>query len=194
MDFRRAIAPMADQEITLTIERDSQTIAVPVTLQAAPENSGKKLGVLGVDFEILELKSPTCLQAISDGIALTNTLIVGVFKAFISIFAKRDISSMGGPVQIISATVHGASKSFGVLLIILALISVNLAIFNLVPLPILDGGQMLYVTIEAIIRRPLPLKIREYIHMASWLFILALVLYLSAQDIYRLVKHWFVKA
>ena len=85
--------------------------------------------------------------------------------------------------MVIGQTIKGAQKGFKIFLLFLAFISINLAVLNLFPLPILDGGQILFVTIEAIIGRPIPLKIREYIHLGSWLLVLGLILYLTAKDI-----------
>jgi regulator of sigma E protease len=57
----------------------------------------------------------------------------------------------------------------------------------------LDGGQILFSLIEAIIRRPIPIKIKEYIHMASWLLILLLLIYLSFNDIIKIVAPYIDK-
>ena len=103
-------------------------------------------------------------------------------------FYKRDLKGVGGPVVIISMLTKGATTSLKIFLILLAIISINLAILNLIPLPILDGGQLLFYTIEAIIRRPLPVKVREYIHIASWLIVLGLILYLSVFDLARIAS------
>ena len=88
---------------------------------------------------------------------------------------------------------EGFKQSFSIFLLLLAIISINIAILQLIPLPILDGGQLLYYTIEAIIRRPISIKVREYIHIASWLLVLGLILYLSAKDIYKMAKPLFDK-
>jgi regulator of sigma E protease len=182
------IAPLANQETTITVERGGQEMVIPITLGARKDASGKEVGTLGVTFEMAKTAGESFSEAIKKGIALTNSYILGTIRGFKNIFFKGEVSGVQGPVAIISLIMEGISQSFGVFLLLLALISVNLAIFNLIPLPILDGGQILYYTIEAIIGRPIPNKIREYIHIGSWLLVLALILYLSAQDIYRLIK------
>ena len=91
-------------------------------------------------------------------------------------------------MALISMLSQGATSSFKIFLLLLVIISINLAILNLIPLPILDGGQLLFYTIEAIVGRPLPLKVREYIFIASWLLILTLILYLSVQDVGRIAS------
>ncbi len=182
------IAPLANQETTITVERGGQEVVLPIKLGTKKDATGKEVGSLGVTFEMAKTPGESLSGAITKGIALTNSYILGTIRGFKNIFFKGEVSGVQGPVAIISLIMEGISQSFGVFLLLLALISVNLAIFNLIPLPILDGGQILYYTIEAIIGRPIPNKIREYIHIGSWLLVLALILYLSAQDIYRLVK------
>ena len=76
------------------------------------------------------------------------------------------------------------------LFIFLAIISINLAVINLLPIGALDGGQLLFETIEAIIRRKIPEVVRFSINLASWFFILGLIIFLSYQDIISLILRW----
>ena len=170
----------------------AQEIEIKATLDTK-DLGDKKVGSLGVLFEITGTSSLPFIDAVKEGIALTNAYIKATVLGFKHIFVKRDVSKMGGPVKIISETVKAAGHSFGVFLFFLAVLSINLAVFNLIPLPILDGGQILFYTIEALIRRPLSVKVREYIHIATWILMLTLVVYLSAQDIYQLVKPYLGK-
>lgn len=185
----KTIAGMPGQPATLKIQRDGQEIDVPVFLEAKHIN-GTEAGSLGVTFEITGTQPASLMNAIKEGISMTNAYIVNTAIAIKNIFAKRDVSKMGGPLMVITETVKAAGHSLPVFLFFLAIISINLAVFNLLPLPILDGGQILFYTIEAIIGRPLPIKIREYIHIGSWVLILGLMLYLSAQDIYKIIKSY----
>jgi regulator of sigma E protease len=180
------IKPYPQKEILLHVEREGTEQSLPITLD---EKSylGQKVGSLGVTFIITETEGVPFFTAIKEGFQHANSIIFNTFQAFKHIFTKRDISQMSGPVMLISATAKGAGKGLRIFLIFLAIISINLAILNLIPLPILDGGQALFYTIEAIIGRPMNLKVKEYIHIASWLLILALTLYLSYKDILRIL-------
>lgn len=113
-------------------------------------------------------------------------LIKHIIQAFKSIFFAGQFDNIGGPLMVIAQTVKGAEKGFKVFLLLLAFISVNLAILNILPLPIMDGGQALFYTIEAIVRRPLNEKVREYIHYATWAMLLVLVVYLSIKDVIKI--------
>lgn len=187
-----AISALPGTQTSIIIERGGQEQEIPVTIDSK-EAGDKKIGNLGVVFEITGTQSLGLWDAIKEGISLTNIYIRATALAFKQIFSKCDVSKMGGPVKIISETVKAAGHSFGFFIFFLAIMSINLAIFNLIPLPILDGGQIVFYTIEAIIGRPLSTKVREYIHIGSWLFVLGLIIYLSTQDIWQLCKPYIGK-
>lgn len=185
----KTIAAMPGQQATLKIQREGQEIDVPVTFESKQMN-GTDVGALGITFEITGTQPTSLANAIKEGVGMTNAYIINTAIAIKNIFAKRDVSKMGGPLMVISETVKAAGHSLPVFFFFLAIISINLAVFNLIPLPILDGGQILFYTIEAIIGRQLPMKVREYIHIGSWILIMGLILYLSAQDVYKIVKSY----
>jgi regulator of sigma E protease len=103
------------------------------------------------------------------------------------------MSNVGGPVMIIKATAQGASKGFKVFLLFLAIISINLAILNLIPLPIFDGGQIMIYGIEAIIGKSLPDKARLVINLTSWGLIMFLFIYVTIKDIWRIITQYIPK-
>lgn len=183
--FINIIKNNPSKKAVLTIERDGKETEAPVMI-AAKQFAGDTVGSLGIIFEMVDTPGYPFMQAIKYGINHTNRFIIGTMRAFASIFKARDMSQLGGPLMVVSQTMKGAAAGFKIFLLLLAIISINLAILNLIPLPILDGGQLLFYTIEAIIRRPLPASIKWYIHLTSWFAIMALVLYLSVYDIARI--------
>ena len=189
-DFTKLIEtvqPLANKQAKLRYTREGKEEEVDMTI--GEREGAKDVGSLGVtEFEMEAIPPQPFFSAISQGIALTNAWIAQTVKGIAGIFRKADIKNVGGPIVIISVLTTGATTSLKIFLILLALISINLAILNLLPLPILDGGQLLFYTIEAIVGRPLPVKVKEYIHIASWLFILGLVLYLSVFDVARIAS------
>ena len=101
------------------------------------------------------------------------------------ITAKVSPEVIGGPVMIFDATAKMARAGFSWLVGIVALISVNLAVFNLLPLPILDGGQIVLSTLEAIRRKPLNPRFVERYQQAGLLLIIAFMLFVTSNDIMR---------
>lgn len=175
-------------QLTLEIQHADGSLTTKEITTSEKMAYGKRLGTLGVMFEMRNLEPASLIQALKHSITMTHTMIKNTFYAYKHIIFKKDVSQVGGPIMIISETMTGASKGIKVLLLFLAFISVTLAILNLIPLPILDGGQMLFYTIEAIIRRPLPFNVRWYIHIATWIAFMLLTLYLSVKDIARLIN------
>ncbi len=177
---------MANVDATITVQRDGVLKNIPLTI-GSRQFFGQTVGTLGAVLKIEAQPGVSFFVAIKEGVKLTNTYIKTTFKAFVHMFSKRDTSNMGSPIAVISESIKGASKGFKIFLIFLAIISINLAILNLIPLPPLDGSRILLTTIETIMRRPIPDRIQEYIFIGGWLIILGLTLFLSARDIVRLL-------
>lgn len=185
----KEIAPLAHTTAIITIERNNVQQEVEILVGQNPDVKNKTIGYLGVRF--MFPKQFTLTESISKGIATTNALGMLVIKAIKNIFVERDTTGVGGPLMIISQTVQGAGKGFKVFLFLLAYISINLALLNLIPLPIFDGGQLLFYTIEAIIGRKLPDYVREYIHMATWVMLLILIAFLTIKDLWQITCSFF---
>ena len=94
---------------------------------------------------------------------------------------------LGGPVMIYQVTTQAANEGIYKLLKMAAFISVNLAVFNLLPLPVLDGGQLVMLAVEGIRRRPLDIRVMERVQQFGLLLILALILFVTFNDVSRLV-------
>jgi len=92
---------------------------------------------------------------------------------------------LGGPVLIYQVTTTAASMGIMWLLKITAFISVNLCVFNLLPLPVLDGGHLLLLSWEGVRRKPLPEKAQERIQQVGLVVIISLLLFVTYNDILR---------
>jgi regulator of sigma E protease len=106
-----------------------------------------------------------------------------------SIFAfKADLGAVSGPVGI--ASYLNQAREFGVatLLMFVAVISINLAVVNLLPFPALDGGRLLFVAIEAIIRRPISPKVANTLNAVGFALLLTLMLVITVSDIAKLFR------
>lgn len=188
LELIKAIQERPNKTVTIAFKRGGELKEVTATIGSRTVGDATigSLGIIALDMK--ELPAQPFFTAIGQGIAMANAWIVQTVRGFAAIFRQRSVSGMGGPVALISMLSQGAASDLKIFFLLLVIISINLAILNLIPLPILDGGQFLFYTIEAIARRPLPLKVREYIHIASWLLILLLILYLSIQDIGRIAS------
>ena len=178
--FFEAVAKAPGTTTIIVIERNQQRLEKQISFEA----TGCR--ILGVDF-VNPLKKLSFTQAIKKGITTTNKFILDLFTFLKKLFTQRKLGEAGGPVGIIGAIMNGAQKGLKIYLLILAVISINLAVLNLIPLPILDGGQVVFYTIEAIIRRQIPHKVKEVIAIGCWVLFLVLTVYLTYYDIKRIV-------
>jgi regulator of sigma E protease len=100
---------------------------------------------------------------------------------------KYGLSAMSGPVGITAAIGSVAKANLFNILPIMALITINLGIFNLLPLPALDGGRILFILFELIFRKPVPQKYEGWVHTAGLILLLGFMLLITAKDIITLI-------
>lgn len=198
LPLMKSVGTNPGKTITFGIERNGTMLELPVALGSKEANS-RIVGFLGVAFAAEESKPLSFGAAISKGIWLTNLWIKGTVDAFIGLFTSRDMSQVAGPLSIFSESMKGAAQGLMVFLLFLAIISINLAILNLFPLPIFDGGQVMITSIEAGIRRAIPMAIKEAIFTVSWLLVIALILFTSFKDVTRMIdfsalKKFFIRS
>jgi regulator of sigma E protease len=152
------------------------------TLGAIPMGSGTAAG------EILT-RDVGVVDALKRGVQQTYELFEASMKGFWLLASGQvSIRSLGGPIMIVGIAGDAARAGLGVFARAMAFISVNLAIVNLLPIPVLDGGHLLMFAVEAIQRRRLTLKTRERATIAGLVFLVALLLFAITNDIIGLVS------
>jgi regulator of sigma E protease len=105
------------------------------------------------------------------------------------ITGKESLKSLAGPVFIAKMAGESARSGIGVLFEFMALLSLNLGILNLLPFPVLDGGHVLILLIEAVIRRELPIKAKMFVQQVGMILLIGLMLVAVYNDVLRIVKH-----
>lgn len=173
--------------INATIIRDNQEHQVTFNL-----NPDKKPLTLEQRLEIsLERKAPlTIIESVSHGITLTHFYIKAIFASLQGIFSAKNSQALAGPIMTLASSTKVAQKGLKSLLIFLAIISINLGIMNLLPLPIFDGGQFVIFTIETLLGREMSDSVKEKIGSFSWFLILGLMAVFSIKDIYILAQQY----
>jgi regulator of sigma E protease len=160
---------------------------------ATPENivkSPSKFGITGKLplglYPVFQMdKADGLMAAVKQAIpkTLNKTLaIYGFMKKLI--FGKVNITAAGGPIIIFKTMYAYAELGFGKLLDIAAFISINLAVLNILPLPVLDGGHLFFLLIELIKGSQPSAKVREYAQYAGFFFLMGLMLLVTAFDVY----------
>ncbi|MBN2267034.1 MAG: site-2 protease family protein [Candidatus Babeliaceae bacterium] len=174
-----------NSDVQLTIKRGEQTLIIPVHLIESPKAKGR--GHLGVGFSAPALPPQSFLSALGHAWRITGAIAKNTVKAFLGIISGRGLSSVGGPIMILAAMTKGAQQDSATYLLILAIISIGLAIINLVPLPIFDGGQILIFGIEALMGRRLSDRARTILGYACWILVISLFVLLSIKDLYQII-------
>lgn len=156
--FVQAILPLANQTAVLRVEREGTQLTIPVVVAVA-ESAGKEIGRVGIKVgNALPMVTVRygVLDSIQQGFTRTiDTLWMSLKMIGRMLIGEVSVKNLNGPVSI--ADYAGQSASIGVIayLNFLALISISIGLLNLLPIPMLDGGHLLYYAIEALQGRPL---------------------------------------
>jgi regulator of sigma E protease len=178
--------------ITLEVKHDGKGRLITATPVTGIAQSDPARYALGVEVATIGIVPLSFGAAVTEGASLTwgatKLTAVGLAQLFSSIFTlSADLSQVSGPVGIAGAVGSASSQGVGNLFSIMALISINLALINLIPIPALDGGRLLFVLIESVIRRPIKASISQSINMVGFVFLILLMLVVTAHDIFKIV-------
>jgi regulator of sigma E protease len=179
----------AGTEVEVAVERgDAESHKVKLTPRAV---EGAFLAARGFVFEPIqdERKAGTFGQQVRYGWDETAEALTLVFRFLKKLGTQVPISALGGPVTIAKAAGYSAAESMSSLLIFLTMLSANLAVINLLPIPLLDGGHLVFLAYEGIRRRPANEKFVVALHTAGFVLIVSLMLYVLALDLELLPRN-----
>lgn len=186
-DMEKAIEKIhksADKRLTLTIKRDIKTFNVMV----APKYDEKmKVALIGFQPKTLYKKVGPFLaiyHGLEQTIAMTALILVILGKLLTGALSIRGLA---GPLGIAQITGRYAQSGFLSLLSFTAFLSINIGVLNLLPLPALDGGRLVFVIIEAIRRKPIKIEIENRIHRWGLIFLLGLIFIVTINDFLRIL-------
>ncbi len=181
------------REVMLQLVRDGAPVEVRVTPRPTsldPDDStAAVVGRIGVVESVPVVSERYSLGgAIAAGTRATWTAAGTIVSTVRGLLTRRiDSREVGGPILIGQLAAESARLGIGALLGFMALISVNLAVVNLLPIPVLDGGAFLILLTEGIIRRPLPTRLREAVQFVGLMMIVALMVLAFSNDIRRIL-------
>ncbi|WP_404787288.1 RIP metalloprotease RseP [Altericista sp. CCNU0014] len=182
--FQDRVKSSAGQPLTLDVRREGKALELSVTPQLSPENEpliGVRLSPNASLNRIKTLSPVKLLNAASTEFQNLLLLTVGGFGQLLSNF-QNAAGQVSGPVAIVKIGADIARTDISRLLQFGALISINLAVINSLPLPALDGGQLVFLLFEGIFRKPLPSAIQQGVMQTGLFFLLGLGVLLIARD------------
>jgi len=196
-DFQRLVATAPERQVSILVERAGEEQNVLVT-PAAAESTDRfgnvhRIGRIGVSRQVedneVTLYRPDPVEAI--GMTFEEIrFIIDRTAAFLGDFfvGRGDVKQLGGPVKVAQVSGEVATLGIAAFINLIAMLSLNIGIFNLLPIPMLDGGHLLYYLAEAIRGRPLSQRIQELGFRLGLALVLSLTIFTFINDIYWQVQ------
>jgi regulator of sigma E protease len=192
-DFQRLVATAPQRQVAIVVERNGADRAILVTPELAETTDRfgnvHRIGRIGVSRQVAEndvtLYKPGPVEAV--GMTFEEIrFIVDRTMAFLGDFfvGRGDVQQLGGPVKVAQVSGEVATLGVAAFINLIAMLSLNIGIFNLLPVPMLDGGHLVYYLIEAVRGRPLSQKIQEFGFRVGLALVLTLTLFTFVNDIY----------
>jgi len=192
-ELMQAIQKRPGQTFDVTVERDGRRLTLPVTATTVKEKNavGQEVEVgrigVGIVTKTVNYEPYPPHVAVWYGVVKTWDMTVLTAKGLWKIVSRQiDSSNIGGPLQIASEAGRQAKEGAASLALFTAIISVNLALLNLLPVPMLDGGHLFFFIIEAIMGRPLSLRKREAAQQLGFVLLMLLMVYALYNDLMRM--------
>ena len=191
-DLSNAIKQSGGQPLSLRLQRGGQEVAM--TVQPRKREVKNIFGELKEDW-MIGIGSQVSIEKGDPGLAVSKAFVqtyeyskltlIGLYKMI-----TREVSprNLGGPILIAQMAGQQAQEGIGSFLAFLAVLSINLGVLNLLPVPVLDGGHLFFFAVEAIIGRPVSLKYREKAQQVGIFLLLLLMIFAFANDIFRLFE------
>jgi len=190
-DLKAIVSAHPGDTLPVEVARGPERLVLQVVPSAevvrGDDGTETTVGMIGVTSAGPTVFEPlTLVEAIGEGFDATvnaSTTVVRSIRGMVTGRVSR--KSIGGPILIAQLAEESAQAGAGVFFGFLGIISINLAILNLLPIPILDGGQFLFLLAEGMLRRPLSLKLRERLTVVGLMLVAALMVFAFWNDLTR---------
>lgn len=171
------------QEVLMEVQRGEEVLRLKVTPQAEKPGGVGIIGIIPAATRTLKVGP---LQGLALGFVHTGRLIVGMVVGLFQLLTGELRGPLTGPIGIARMTGQAARFGLDSLLNLTAFISLQLGLFNLLPLPALDGGRLTFLGVEAVRRRPVNPEKEGFIHFIGFAILMFLLLLVTFRDIMRL--------
>jgi regulator of sigma E protease len=190
-DLRRIVAASAGKTLSFAVHRGNQDLNIPVTIQPATPGD-MSVGRLGVKSGEVATLRMGLFTAIITGITQTWQVLWQTLVGLVHIITTgHGVNELGGPIAIASLSGKVADLGFASLVGFIAMLSINLGLVNLLPIPVLDGGHLMFYAAEALRGRPLPPRALDYGYRVGFAIIASLFVFISWNDLVHTgAVHW----
>ena len=190
------VSQRPEQTLAFQVERGGESLVLDIKVGSLAQGSGSTRGYLGIQGTEVVAEKVGFLKAISLSITQVWDVSVQTLASILQmITGKASADTMGGPLMIARLAGNMASLGVGALISFMALLSVNLGLINLFPIPMLDGGHIVLCFFEMILGRPVSSKILEWVYRVGLGIILFVFILTTWNDLKRLsVLKWIMSA
>ena len=182
--FQSIVRSNTNTDISLRVIHENKEIDLVVTPTKSADKDFPSIGI-SMDFIGIE-KIPlnrAFIEGFKSSVSFAKSIVVGFFGIFTG---STDLSTLSGPVGIAGVVGQASKTGFTELMLLTAIISLNLAVLNLIPFPALDGGRIVFVGIEALMGKPIPVKIFSIINTVGFFLLIGLMILVSVRDVLNL--------
>ena len=184
-DLSYSFTNVKDGKIDIKVLRDNKKVLLNDV--AFKSNQAEGIDYLEVDFRVYG-QEKTFGSFIKQTFNTSISYCAVIWRSLIDLISgKYGISAVSGPVGTAVAIGNAAKQSLMNILPIMALITINLGIFNLLPFPALDGGRLVFILFEMITKRPVPQKYESLVHAIGFIILIGFMLLVTAKDIWSLI-------
>lgn len=193
-EFTQVARDAAGEELEVTLVRDGQQVIVTLVPRANPPEGQGPLGVAITNvvpkfYPWYEMPFRSAVYGIRDALQLTRMIAMGIVQLFVDWFSRGRVpEGVSGPIGIYQLTAEVAKTGIINTINLIGLLSVNLAVLNILPFPALDGGRLLFIVIESIFGRKVAPRLEKWVHAVGLAILVAMIIMISFRDIQRLIN------
>ena len=180
-----------DGKLEITVKRNGEKLTLDNIEFTTQIKDGKEqivydMTILGVEKNLWTVISSAAKQTVS----VARLVWMSLGDLISGKYGLKDVSGPIGTVGVIADIADESAKQtdYSALINIMAFISINIGVFNLLPVPALDGGRLFFMFIEMIFRKPVPAKYENWVHAAGMILLLIFMALISFSDIFKLIK------
>lgn len=190
--FTSIVTEAAPEPVEITYRYDGTDTKVSLTPQQGLVESEPDRYIVGASLSLVEIEKRPFFSAIYDGLSATWNGLLGISAGLWALISQAfvgeaDFSQVAGPIGIVGMVGEAASYGITALFTFTAIISLNLAVINLLPFPALDGGRLLFVAIESVTRRQIPPEWAGRVNLAGFAILMLIMIAVTYNDITRII-------
>ena len=192
-EVRDRVIPYPGHTIAVQAERAGQriTVDVPIAAHVVRDQFGNesRIGIIGIGAGKVQIVPVGPVEAVTlaadQSVSVVKLMVTGIKQIVVG---ERSVKELGGPIKIAKFSGEKLSLGWPEFVYFAALISINLAFINLLPIPALDGGHLAFYAAEAVRRKPLGARSQEWAFRTGMAFVLALMLFVTINDLASLFR------